>query len=72
MEVIIGMKPAPDDHKYNFKKVGSIPFGFNTMGTIKKITNYRYCSDSLRPQGLTHKCDCFSIDYALLTEFHSV
>ena len=33
MEVIIGIKPAPGDHKSNFKKVGSIPFGFNTMGT---------------------------------------
>ena len=28
------MKPAPGDHESNFKKVGSIPFGFNTMGTL--------------------------------------
>ena len=36
MEVIIGIKPAPGDHKSNFKKVGSIPFGFNTMGTERR------------------------------------
>ena len=35
LEVIIGIKPAPGDHESNFKKVGSIPFGFNTMGTVK-------------------------------------
>ena len=34
MEVIIGIKPAPGDHESNFKKVGLIPFGLNTMGTI--------------------------------------
>ena len=33
MEAIIGIKPAPGDHESNFKKVGSIPFGFNAMGT---------------------------------------
>ena len=32
LEVIIGIKSAPGDHKTNFKKVGSIPFGFNTNG----------------------------------------
>ena len=34
MEVIIGIKPDPGDHESNFKKVGSIPFGFTTMGTL--------------------------------------
>ena len=34
MEVIVGIKPAPGDHESNFKKKGSITFGFNTMGTI--------------------------------------
>ena len=35
MEAIVGIKPASDDHESNSKKVGSIPFGFNTMGTIR-------------------------------------
>ena len=35
MEVIIGIKPAPDYHESNFKKAGSISSGFNTMGTHK-------------------------------------
>ena len=34
LEVIIVIKPDPGDHESHFKKVGSIPFGFNTMGTI--------------------------------------
>ena len=36
-EIIIGIKPAPGDNKSNFKKVGSIPCGFNTMGTNKPV-----------------------------------
>ena len=35
MEFKIGIKPARGDHESNFKKVGSIPFGFNTMETLK-------------------------------------
>ena len=31
--IIIGIKPAPVDHKFNFKKIYSIPFGINTTGT---------------------------------------
>ena len=31
---IIGIKPAPGDHESNFLKVGSIPCGCNTNGTI--------------------------------------
>ena len=34
MEFIIGIKLAPGDHESNFKKVGSVPCGFNTMGTV--------------------------------------
>ena len=37
LEVIIGIKPAPGDHESNSKKVGSIQFGFNTMGTLNYI-----------------------------------
>ena len=40
MEFIIGIKPAPGDHESNFKKVGSIPFWFITMGTDEKATLY--------------------------------
>ena len=32
------MKPAPGDDESNFRKVGLISFGFNTMGTKKSIT----------------------------------
>ena len=32
--VIIGIKTAPSDHESNFKKVASIPCGFNTMETV--------------------------------------
>ena len=38
LEVVIGIKPAPGDHKSNFKKVGSIPCGFNSNGTDKLCT----------------------------------
>ena len=31
--VIIGIKPAPADHQFNFKEVGLILCGLNTMGT---------------------------------------
>ena len=34
LEVIIGIKPATGDHESNFNNVGSIPFGFNVMGTV--------------------------------------
>ena len=48
MEVIIGIKPTPGDHESNFKKVGSIPFWFKTMGTkmwISKIFNKKaFCT----------------------------
>ena len=30
MSVMIGIKPSPGDNESNFKKVGSIPCGFNT------------------------------------------
>ena len=33
---MIGIKHANGDHESNFKKVGAIPCGFNTLGTIKK------------------------------------
>ena len=39
LKVIIGIKPAPSDNKSNFKNVGSIPCGFNIMGTVKFIYN---------------------------------
>ena len=35
LEVIIGIKPASGNHESFSKKVGSIPCGFNTMGTEK-------------------------------------
>ena len=34
LKVMTGKKNVPGDHKSNFKKVGSIPCGFNTMGTL--------------------------------------
>ena len=37
--VIIGIKPAPGNQEYNFKKMGSIPCGFYTMGT-KQLRSY--------------------------------
>ena len=33
-EVIIEIKPAPVEDVSNFKKVGAILCGFNTMGTL--------------------------------------
>ena len=36
---IIGIKPAPGDHESNLKKVGAIPCGCNTNGTIKLASN---------------------------------
>ena len=48
MEVEIGIKPAPSDHESNFKKVGSIPCGFNNMGTryLYSTNAVKMCSDS--------------------------
>ena len=39
-EVIIGIKPASGNHQSYSKKVGSIPYGFNSMGTDKRLINY--------------------------------
>ena len=33
----IGLTPAPGDHESNLKKVGTIPCGCNTNGTLKCV-----------------------------------
>ena len=38
------MKPSPGDHESNFKKLGSIPCWFNTMGT-DKFSLYSNCAN---------------------------
>ena len=38
LQVIIGIKPAPGDHESNFKNVGSILFGFNTLRILEYKT----------------------------------
>ena len=53
MEVIIGIKPAPGNHESNFKKVSSVPFGFNNMGTVKdKTYNQTFYIKKMAPTDL--------------------
>ena len=77
-EVIIGIKPVPGDHESNFKKVGSIPCGFNTKGTdisiwleMRNILGFSSsnCLESLFVNELHHLCNLCSGGYRIFKKW---
>ena len=69
MEVIIGIKPAPGGNEFNFKKVGSIPFGsipWEPINIINNIKTLFIFSEELDPK-VQNCVDCYTSDWVVMT-----
>ena len=59
---MIGIKPAHGDHESNLMEVGSIPCGFNAMGTGSTLYSqqkYYWCPKDTKKKMLLSNCQFF-------------